>query len=246
MRIFYHIGCYLKLMLKVLQKPDKRSVFFNSMLREIDAIGIQSIGIVAIISVFMGAVTVIQTADNIDGPLTPMYLVGFTAAQTIILEFSSTVVSLILAGKVGSRIASEIGTMRVTEQIDALEIMGINSANYLILPKLVGAVFIFPFLTIISMIVGIGGAFIVNVMLNITPYDAFLYGMKLDFVMFDVFYSIIKSMFFAVAIATVPSYHGYFAKGSALDVGKASTKSVVFCSITILIINYVITQLFLS
>ena len=235
------------LMFRVFKKPEKASVYLKLIIREIDTIGLQSIGIVTLISFFMGAVVAMQTAFNLTGPTTPMFLVGFATRQSVILEFSSTIMCLILAGKVGSRISSEIGTMRITEQIDALEIMGINSASYLILPKVVAAILIMPILVITSMFVAIlGGYMVSSVFLDLIPTNVFLYGLKLDFKTFDIYYSLIKGEFFAFAITSIPAFYGYYAYGGALSVGKASLKAVVSSSIAILIMNYVITQFFLS
>lgn len=196
-------------------------------------------------SVFMGAVIALQTAANMDSPLLPTYTVGFTARQSIILEFSPTIIALILAGKVGSNIASEIGTMRVTEQIDALDIMGVNSAAYLILPKVLAGLFIFPFLIIISMFLGIFGGWVICISSGVVSSNDYIYGIQYDFIPFHVFYGLIKTVVFAFIITSVSSYHGYFAKGSALEVGRSSTKAVVYSSILILIFNYIITQLLL-
>jgi len=213
--------------------------------QEIDSIGLSSIGIVALMSVFMGAVIALQTASNMDSPLLPAYTVGFTARQSIILEFSPTIIALILAGKVGSNIASEIGTMRVTEQIDALDIMGVNSAAYLVLPKVLAGLFIFPFLIMISMFLGIFGGWFICISTGVVSSNDYIYGIQYDFKPFDVFYALIKTVIFAFIITSISSYHGYFAKGSALEVGRSSTKAVVYSSILILIFNYIVTQLLL-
>lgn len=180
-----------------------------------------------------------------DSPLLPAYTVGFTARQSIILEFSPTIIALILAGKVGSNIASEIGTMRVTEQIDALDIMGVNSAAYLVLPKVLAGLFIFPFLIVISMFLGIFGGWFICISTGVVSSNDYIYGIQYDFRPFDVFYALIKTVIFAFIITSVSSYHGYFAKGSALEVGRSSTKAVVYSSILILIFNYIVTQLLL-
>lgn len=246
MTFFIHIYKYFELLKRAFKKPEKYKIFFSQLFTEMDSIGVKSLGIVSIISIFMGAVVVLQTAFNITSPLTPVYLVGFMARQSVVLEFSSTIVGLILAGKVGSRIASEIGTMRVTEQIDALEIMGINSASFLIMPKIIAAVIILPFLVILSMFIAIGGGFLAGMATGTVPYIDFIYGLKLDFEAFHLFYALIKTIFFAFAITSIPSYYGYYAFGGALEVGKASTKAVVYSSIAILTMNYILTQLLLS
>ena len=231
---------------KVFRKPDKWNVFRQQLVFEIDKIGLDSLGIVVIISVFMGGVVAIQTAFNIDSPWFPLYSIGFTVRQSVILEFSPTIVSLILAGKVGSRISSEIGTMRVTEQIDALDIMGVNSANYLILPKIIAAVFINPILVTFSMFLGIFGGWIACLSMGLISTHYYVYGIQLDFAGYDVIYALMKTVVFAFIITSVSSFRGYYADGGSLEVGKASTKAVVHSSILIILFNLILTQLLLS
>lgn len=245
MNLFYHIGNYFILMARVFQRPERYNMFFRSLINEIAAIGLGSMGIVAIISLFMGAVITLQTASNIDSPWIPLYTVGFTTRQSVILEFSPTIIALILAGKVGSNIASEIGSMRITEQIDALEIMGVNSASYLILPKIIAAVIINPFVIIYSMFLGIGGGWIVAELSGIVTTSQYLYGIQYDFDPFNITYALVKTVVFAVVITSIPAYHGYYVRGGALEVGKASTRGVVYSSVVVLILNYVITQIML-
>jgi len=245
LNLLFHIGQYFSLVWRSFSRPEKLSIYRRQFVQEIDSIGLSSIGIVALMSVFMGAVIALQTASNMDSPLLPAYTVGFTARQSIILEFSPTIIALILAGKVGSNIASEIGTMRVTEQIDALDIMGVNSAAYLILPKVLAGLFIFPFLIMISMFLGISGGWFICISSGVVSSNDYIYGIQYDFKPFDVFYALIKTVIFAFIITSVSSYHGYFAKGSALEVGRSSTKAVVYSSILILIFNYIVTQLLL-
>lgn len=245
MNIFYQFGQFSLLMLRTFRKPEKMKIFWRQLLFEIDSLGIGSLGIIAIISVFMGAVITIQTASNIDSAFIPAYTVGFTARQSMILEFAPTIIALILAGKVGSSIASEIGTMRVSEQIDALEIMGINSASYLILPKITAAMIINPFLVIISMFIGMAGGYIVAWTTDIIPTSEYIYGLEYDFRVFSVYYALIKTVFFAFIITAIPSYYGYYTKGGSLAVGISSTKAVVASSILILIVNFILTQLLL-
>jgi phospholipid/cholesterol/gamma-HCH transport system permease protein len=215
-------------------------------MNEIQGLGIESIGIVAFISAFMGAVVAIQTAYNIDNPFIPLTMVGWTTRQSVILEFSPTIISLILAGKIGSQIASEIGTMRVTEQIDALEIMGVNSANYLIFPKVVALVLINPVLIILSMWMGILGGWIAMAASSLATTTDYINGIRIDFQMYIVFYAIVKTLFFALIISTVSGFYGYKTSGGALEVGQASTKAVVYSSILIIIFNLVLTQLLLT
>ncbi|HPE55634.1 MAG TPA: ABC transporter permease [Bacteroidales bacterium] len=239
-------GKYILIMLKVFRKPDKMKVFWRQLVIEINNLGIESLGIVAIISVFMGAVVAIQTAYNIDNPLLPLSLVGFTTRQSVILEFSPTIISLILAGKVGSRIASEIGTMRVTEQIDALEIMGINPANYLIFPKITAAMIFNPVVIILSMGFGIMGGYFVSVFTTLyTPQD-YLDGLRLDFDGFTIAYATIKTIIFAFLITSIAGFEGYSVKGGAIDVGASSTRAVVWSSIMIILFNLILTHLLLS
>ncbi len=246
MKTLYHIGRYFVLMTKVFRRPERGKIFFQNVLEEIENLGLNSLGIVFIISIFMGAVITLQTAYNIENPLVPDYIAGLTARDSMILEFSSTIVGLILAGKVGSSIASQIGTMRVTEQIDALEIMGINSAEYLILPKIVAALFINPFLNILSMCIGLFGGFIAIYLTGALTTSAYLEGLHYVFIPFYVTYSMVKTFIFAFIITSVSSYHGYYTKGGSLEVGKASTRAVVFSSILILLANVILTQMLLA
>jgi phospholipid/cholesterol/gamma-HCH transport system permease protein len=244
--IFYHIGRYCLLMVEVFKRPDRGRVFREYLFREFKNLGVDSLGIVAIISVFMGAVVAIQTAYNIDSPLIPLTMIGFTVRQSVILEFSPTILSLILAGKVGSRIASEIGTMRVSEQIDALKIMGVNPANFLILPKITAAIIINPVLIIISIALGLAGGWMVAILSSLfTPQD-YIEGLRSWFEGYTVFYALIKTVVFAFIITSISGYMGYYVKGGALEVGAASTKAVVYSSILIIGFNLVLTQLLLS
>jgi phospholipid/cholesterol/gamma-HCH transport system permease protein len=239
-------GKYVLLMRRVLVQPDRWKMFFRQFPKELEKLGLQSLPIVVIISVFIGAIMTMQTKLNSSNPLLPTYTTGLVTRDTLLLEFSSTIMCLILAGKVGSNIASEIGTMRITEQIDALEIMGVNSANYLILPKIVAFVIMMPFLVIFSMALGLIGGYGVGLFSNIITTGDYLSGIQYAFVPFYVFYSVIKSLFFAFIITSVASYYGYYAYGGALDVGKASTSAVVNASILILFFNILITTLMLN
>ncbi|MFO7828122.1 MAG: ABC transporter permease [Bacteroidales bacterium] len=246
MKLFYHIGRYFLLLVKVFSRPEKFKIYYKETIKEIDKLGLNSIGIVAIISVFMGAVITIQTAYNTESPIYPAYLIGLTARDTLLLEFSSTIVALILAGKIGSNIASEIGSMRVTEQIDALEIMGVNSANYLILPKITAALLFAPFLTFMSMIIGIGGGWIAGISTGVISSQDYIYGIQYAFIPYYITYAVIKIVIFAFLITTISAYHGYYSFGGSLEVGRSSTKAVVHSSIFILLFNVILTQLLLS
>ncbi len=241
----FHLGKYIMLIWRVFSKPEKFSIYRRRLFDEMITLGLDSLGIIMVISVFMGAVITIQTAANIDSAFIPTYTIGFTTRQSTILEFSPTIMALILAGKVGSNIASEIGTMRITEQIDALEIMGVNSSAFLILPKIIAAVLINPFLTIISMFVSVGGGYAIAMFTDIVTVSDYVYGIQLDFKPFHVAYALIKTAVFAFLLTSIPAYQGYYASGSALEVGSASTRGVVYSSIVILAANYVITQLIL-
>jgi len=225
--------------------PDKGKTFWKQLMTEFQNLGVDSVGIVAIISVFMGAVLAMQVAFNIDNPLIPAITVGFTVRQSIILEFSPTVISLILAGKVGSRIASEIGTMRVTEQIDALQIMGVKAANFLILPKLTAALVYFPVLIIISIFLGLFGGLIAVIALDLVTSQDYLAGLQAWYDPWTVSYALIKTFIFAFIIITVSGYQGYTIKGGALEVGNASTKAVVSSSILIILFNLLLTEILL-
>jgi len=242
----YKFGQYIILMLRTLTVPERWSVFFKQTTKEISKLGVDSLWIVIFISTFIGAVITIQVSLNIQSPLIPDFTIGYITRETILLEFSSTIMCLILAGKVGSNIASELGTMRVTEQIDALEIMGVNSANYLILPKLVAFIAFIPVLVIFSMFSGILGGYIIAYFTNIVTIAKYEYGLRYWFQPFYIGYSIIKTMFFAFIISSIASYYGYYVKGGALQVGKASTDSVVMSSVVILTFDLVITQLMLA
>jgi len=244
--VFGTIGRYFILMGRVFTRPQKGTIFWKQLFLEFDSLGLASIGIVVFISIFMGAVVAIQTAYNIDSPLIPMSMVGFTTRQSVILEFSPTVISLILAGKVGSRIASEIGTMRVTEQIDALEIMGVNSANYLIFPKITAAMLINPILIILSMWMGILGGWFAMIATGLVTTNDYIEGIRVDFEGFTIFYSLIKTIVFAYIISSVSGFFGYETRGGALEVGQASTQAVVVSSVLIILFNLVLTQLLLT
>ncbi|MDR3705168.1 MAG: ABC transporter permease [Paludibacteraceae bacterium] len=244
--ILKHIGSYTSLMLRVFTKPDRWRMFFRQLPKEMEKLGLDSLGIVIIISTFIGAIMTIQTKLNTSDPLLPKYSTGLVTRDTLLLEFSSTIMCLILAGKVGSNVASEIGSMRISEQIDALEVMGINSANYLILPKIIAFVLMIPCLVIISMAVGLFGGYLVGVFSDIVSQNDYLFGIQYMFQPFYIFYSIVKSLVFAFIIASVASYYGFYSYGGALDVGKASTNAVVNSSILILLSNIVITNFMLN
>lgn len=246
MKYFSNIGIYFLMLGQVFKRPQKSSIFRESLFKEIEELGLKSLGIVAFISFFVGGVVAIQTALNVDSPWIPKYLIGFATKRSIILEFAPTFMSIILAGKVGSYITSSIGTMRVTEQIDALEVMGVNALNYLVLPKVVAAVFFYPFIVLLAMFLGIFGGWVSGFMTGLFTSDNYIEGIRLDFNPYLIRYALIKTMVFAFVIATVPSYFGYYVKGGSLEVGRASTQSVVWTSIVIILLNYFLTQMLLG
>ena len=240
------IGEYTQLMRRVFTLPMRWRMFFRSVVREMYSLGVGSLWIVFIISLFIGAVITIQLSINMTTPLIPRFTIGYSTREIMILEFSSTVMCLILSGKVGSSIASELGTMRVTEQIDAMEIMGVNSANYLILPKVVGFMAFIPVLSIFSMITGILGGYLACDLALSTPHEDFIYGLQLFFKPAYVGYSIIKSIVYAFIISSVASYYGYCVKGGALQVGSSSTRAVVNSSVLILFWDLLLTNILLT
>jgi len=246
MTLFFHFGRYFLLIKRAFSKPEKLSVYWRQIVHEINNIGISSLPIIAIISFFMGGVITIQAAFGFTSPLVPLYAVGFTTRESMLLEFCPTIVSLILAGKIGSNIASEIGAMRITEQIDALEIMGINSAGYLILPKVAGGVLILPFLIAISMFLGIWGGYVMGIATHACTSYEYIFGIQAFFEPWKLWYSFTKVIVFAFIITSVASYFGYYTQGGALEVGRSSTDAVVYSSILILIFNFLLTQIFLT
>ena len=239
-------GRYFSLLGKVFSRPEKMRIYRERIIFEMEALGLDSISLTAIISVFIGAVVTLQMSISLESPFIPQYLIGYATREVMILEFSSTVVALILAGKVGSNIASEIGTMRVTEQIDALEIMGVNSASYLILPKIVATVLFFPLLTLLSIFIGCVGGYAIAYMTGIMIPGDYIEGMHYAFLPYSVTYSLIKSAVFAFIITSISAFCGYYADGNSLEVGRASTRAVVASSIVIMIFNLILTQILLT
>ena len=243
LRYLVIFGRYLQLMGRTFSVPEKMRMFFKSYVKEMAQLGVNSIGIVLIISFFIGAVICIQMKLNIQSPWMPRWVSGYTTREILLLEFSSSIMCLILAGKVGSNIASELGTMRVTQQIDALEIMGVNSASYLILPKIMGMLTIMPFLVIFSSATGILGAYATAYIGHVLPPDDLTLGLQHAFKSWFVWMSIIKSEFFAFIISSVPAFCGYTVEGGSVNVGKSSTDAVVSSSVLILFSDVFLTQL---
>ena len=245
MKILTHIGSYFIMLKLTFGKFTKWKILKQLILKDIDTLIIGSLGIVSFISFFVGGVVAIQTALNLENPLLPKNLIGFAARQSIIIEFAPTFISIIMAGKVGSYITSSIGTMRVTEQIDALEVMGINTHNYLIFPKII-SLSLYPLVICISMFLGIFGGYMAAVYGGFATSADYIEGIQMDFIPFHITYAFIKTSFFSFVLATIPAYHGYYMNGGALEVGKASTVSFVWTSVAIILLNYLITQLLLT
>ena len=245
MKFLYKLGSYLIFIRKAFSRPEKRSVYTKEIIVEFEKLGLNSIVLVVIISFFIGAVLTLQTAYNMQSPLLPRYLIGYLTRETMLLEFSSTIVSLILAGKIGSNIASEIGSMRITEQIEALETMGVNSVSYLVGPKILASLVINPILYIFSVFIGILGGIISGLISGVVNFEDFVYGLHFSFNPYYVTYSIVKSLFFAFIFNSIPAFYGYYVQGGAREVGKAGTKAVVDSSIAILTANLVLTQIML-
>ena len=243
MKFFYHLGRYVLLMKKAIGRPDGKKMFLRNIGKEIVAVGYESVGIVALISFFMGGVMAMQFAINMENPILPQYLVGLGTRDVVILEFSSLVIALILAGKVGSNIASEIGTMRITQQIDALDIMGVNSANYLILPKVLAGAVCFPVLCCFSIITGIAGGWIIGDVTGLVPSGQFVLGLTFLFQPFYVVFTNINMFLFGILITSISSYYGYYVKGGSLQVGHASTTAVVVSSVVVLLFDLVLTTI---
>ncbi|WP_163407878.1 MlaE family ABC transporter permease [Flavobacterium ajazii] len=244
-RYLSQVGKYFLMLKEIFNKQTKWPVMKNLILKEIDDLIIDSLGIVCFISFFIGGVVAIQTALNLTNPLIPKYLIGFATRQSVILEFAPTFISVIMAGKMGSYITSSIGTMRVTEQIDALEVMGVNSLNYLVFPKII-ALLMYPFVIGISMFLGIFGGWLASAYGGFSTSEDFISGAQMEFIPFHITYAFIKTLIFAMLLATIPSFHGYYMKGGALEVGKASTVSFVWTSVCIILFNYILTQLLLG
>ena len=245
MNFVTHLGRYTLMLKGMVAKPENAKVYWKEFMLQCNDIGIGSFGIVAIVSVFMGAVSAVQTAYQLVSPLIPKSTIAQIVRDTVILEFSPTLVCIVLAGVVGSRIASELGNMRVSEQIDALEIMGINTKTYLVMPKIAAALVMIPLLVIISMVLGIWGGRLAGGASGILSNDTFDRGLSESFVAFNVWFALIKAYTFAFIISSIPAYYGYYVEGGALEIGRASTKAVVVSCIMILLADYALAALLL-
>ncbi|MEO6722567.1 MAG: ABC transporter permease [Ferruginibacter sp.] len=246
MMFFTHFGRYLIMIKGMFTRPENGKMYWKEFMHQCADIGIGSLGIVSIISVFIGAVSAVQTAYQLVSPVIPKTTIAQIVRDTVILEFAPTLVCIVLAGVIGSKIASELGNMRVSEQIDALEIMGINTKAYLIMPKIAAALLTIPFLVIIAMVLGIWGGRLAGTASNILSTETFDRGLLQSFVPYNVTFALIKSYTFAFIISSVPAYYGYYVKGGALEIGRSSTKSVVVSCILLLFADYVLTQLLLN
>lgn len=239
------IGKYFLFLTSFFQNREKFRVYVSLCFEEAVSLGINSIFIVAITSTFIGAVTAIQTAYNMISPLIPPYIIGTIVRDMTVLELAPTIISIVLAGKVGSNIAGELGTMRISEQIDALEVMGINAASYLVLPKVIAALITFPLLVILSTFLSILGGYVAGTLSGaLTEYE-YIYGIRYDFMEFNIPFALIKSFVFAFLITTISAYKGFFTRGGALEVGVASTSAVTNSCIAILLADYLLAQLLL-
>src|SRR5215216_2692116 len=245
MSFFNEIGKYLLMIKGMFSKPENWKMYWKEFMHQCSEIGMGSLWIVVIISFFMGAVSTVQTAYQLTSAFIPKYTIAQVVRDTVILEFAPTLVSIVLAGVIGSKIAGELGNMRVSEQIDALEIMGINTKAYLVLPKILAAIVVIPMLIVIAMILGIWGGRVAGSMSGILSGDVFDKGLREGFNAYNVFFSLIKSYTFAYLISSIPAYYGYNVKGGALEIGRASTKAVVVSCIMILIADYVLSALLL-
>ena len=245
MKFFNHFGRYLLLIKGMFSKPENAKVYWKEFMHQCSDIGVGSIGIVSIISVFMGAVSAVQTAYQLTSPLIPTSTIAQIVRDTVILEFAPTLVSIVLAGVVGSKIASELGNMRVSEQIDALEIMGINTKSYLVMPKVVAALVTIPMLVVIAMVLGIWGGRLAGAASGILSTDTYDRGLNENFMPYNVTFALIKSYTFAFIISTIPAYYGYYVKGGALEIGRSSTTAVVVSCVLILLADYALAALLL-
>jgi phospholipid/cholesterol/gamma-HCH transport system permease protein len=239
------LGRYFLFMKMVFRKPEKWKLLWRQFINEADKLILSSILIVGVISLFIGGVLVIQTASNLENPIIDKMYIGYMVRESLILEFCSTMIALILAGKMGSNIASEIGSMRITEQIDAMDMMGVNSAGFLVLPKVLASTFLSPLLMLLSLALGLLGGWVVVEATQIIPPPSYVTGIKAFYNGFYIFYSCFKMSLFCFLISSISAFNGYYAKGGSLGVGRSSTKSIVVISILILLFDLIVTQLML-
>ncbi|MFK7771565.1 MAG: MlaE family ABC transporter permease [Saprospiraceae bacterium] len=240
---FYHLGRYVMLLRSAISRPEKFSMYWKETMRQMDDIGVGSIIIVSIIAIFIGAVTAVQFAYQLDGTLVPRWYIGYIVRDSTIIELAPTISCLVLAGKVGSNIAAEIGGMRQKEHIDAMEIMGVNTASYLILPKVIAGLIMIPILVCMAAFISILGGYLSSVVGGLITHEEYLRGLRSFFSDYNVLMMVVKSLVFAFILTTVSSYQGYYVKGGSIELGQASTQAVVYSDILILLADYVIALL---
>lgn len=245
MNFFTHLGRYLLMIRGMFSRPENSRLYWKELMHQCNEIGVRSIGIVVIISIFLGAVTTVQTAYQLVTPLIPKTVIAVIVRDNIILELAPTLICVVLAGVVGSRIASELGNMRISEQIDALEIMGINTKTYLILPKIVAALIVVPCLVIVAAVLGIWGGKVAGELSGILPPEIYNQGLLEDFIPYNVFFAMSKSYTYAFIISSIPAYYGYHVQGGSLEIGRAGTKSVIVSCILILLADYALAAILL-
>ena len=239
------LGQYILFLGVLFKNRESFATYFKLTIDECIYIGLNSIVIVSLVSVFMGAVSTVQTAYNLLSPLIPQTVIGLVVRDLTILELAPTITAIVFAGKVGSSIAGNLGTMRITEQIDALEVMGINSASYLVLPKIIATVFMYPFLVILAGVLAISGGLLASEMTGVVAPADFLTGLKTSFNEFGVVFAMIKSVVFGFLISSIAAFMGYYTKGGALEVGQSSTQAVTVGCIAILLSDFILAQLLL-
>ena len=245
MNFFYEFGKYLLLLKSTLVKPEKFSMYWKECMRQMTLIGVGSLGIISIMALFIGAVTAIQFAYQLEDNIIPMWWIGLIVRNSMILELAPTLSCLLLAGKVGSNISSELGTMRISEQIDALEIMGVSTAGYLVGPKIFASIIVVPILVIIAVFFGVNGGILAGTLSGIYSGEEFIRGLQEPLQNYDLFIMYMKAVIFAFIITSISCYQGFYATGGALDIGESSTRAVVYSSITVIIANFLIAYLFL-
>lgn len=243
-KLLYHFGRYIMMMRAAFSRPERWSMYYKETIRQMDDIGVGSLVIVCLISVFIGAVTAVQFAYQLDGTLVPIYYIGYVVRDMTIIELAPTITCLVLAGKVGSNMATELGGMRQKEHIDAMEIMGVNTAAYLIMPKVVAALVVIPMLVALAAFVGVMGGFLASVPTELVPGTAYVEGLRSFFVPYNVTLMFVKAFVFAFILTSVSCYQGYYVKGGSIELGKASTNAVVMSNILILLADYIVAVLF--
>jgi phospholipid/cholesterol/gamma-HCH transport system permease protein len=245
MNFFYHFGKYLLMLWRMIAIPEKTMMYWKESFRQMVSIGIGSFTIISMMSLFIGGVLAMQFAYQLADSFVPIWWIGYVVRDSMLLEMAPTLSCLLLAGKVGSNMASELGTMRITEQIDAMEIMGVNTASFLIGPKILAAVIVIPMLTIIAVLFGIIGGWFAGIFTNIFSLDEYVRGLQDNFLPYNVWVMYLKSVIFSFIITSIACFQGYYVEGGALAIGAASTRAVVFGSIVLIIADFLITFMML-